>query len=256
MTDSFDATERFGGRAELYAAYRPAYPEEMVAFLIDSFGLHPGDAVADLGSGTGILSEPFLDRGLRVFGVEPNGDMRAVAESRLKAHGEFHSVDGPAEATTLDTASVDLVVVGQAFHWFDPARVCVEIRRILQREGGCALIWNHRFTDATPFQRDYERFLRTWGTDYNSVQETYENMRDIESVLGAEPERRTFKNFQSLDREGLRGRVHSSSYMPAQGDPRSEEMLRALDAVFDRYQREGGVRIDYDTNVYWARILR
>lgn len=255
MTDPFDATSRFGDRAKLYAAYRPAYPEETIAFLVESLSIKPGDVVADLGSGTGILSEPFLKRGLSVYGIEPNPDMRAMAETWLQNRERFYSVEGSAEATTLESASVDLAVAGQAFHWFDPHRTRGELRRIVKKGGACALIWNQRLTDSTPFLKDYDLFLRIWGTDYDRVQATYENLEAIQSVLGPGYGERTFKNFQSLDRDGLRGRLLSSSYVPALNDPRSEDMLRALDELFDRHRQEGHVRIEYDTNLYYARVL-
>lgn len=262
MSDSADATGRFSDRADLYGRYRPSYPPEMVAFLLREAGLRSvfgaqartAHAVADLGSGTGILSEPFLQSGLTVYGVEPNADMRAVAEAKLQTYDAFRSVDGRAEATGLDSSSVDLAVAGQAFHWFNPQETRDELRRILKPGGRCALIWNQRATNTTPFLRDYEKFLRAWGTDYDAVSTTYENPEAIAVVLGTAYARRIFENSQTLDRDGLRGRILSSSYIPAPNHPRADAMLEAASALFHAHQEKGAVQIHYDTQVYLGQV--
>ncbi len=250
MTDKNGAARRFTDRAQFYARHRPSYPEEMFAFLRTEVRLDASRAIADLGSGTGILSLHFLQHGHTVYGVEPNDDMRAAAETALDSYERFRSVNGTAEATGLETSSIDLAVAGQAFHWFDPAKTHAELRRILKPSGRCALIWNERLTDTNPFLIGYEKFLSTWATDYDAVSMTYENPDAIRTVLGAEHSRTVFPNRQLLDRKGLRGRVLSSSYIPPSDDPRSEEMLRALDALFETHQQNGVVQIDYNTNLY------
>ena len=99
----------------------------------------PASSLADVGSGTGILSELFLREGVRVYGVEPNREMREAGERLLSAYENFVSVEGRAEATTLEDASVDFVTPGQAFHWFDPAAARREFMRILKRGGWAVL---------------------------------------------------------------------------------------------------------------------
>src|SRR5260370_25008544 len=84
-------------------------------------GLRPGHVVADVGSGTGLLSELFLKNGNRVYGVEPNEAMRQAGEEYLASFDGFTSVNGSAEATTLDDASVDFVAAGQTFYWVEPS---------------------------------------------------------------------------------------------------------------------------------------
>lgn len=254
MTDTSDATKRFTERAEFYARHRPSYPEEMFVFLRTEVRLEATHVIVDLGSGTGILSEPFLRRGHTVYGVEPNGDMRAAAETALESHHRFQSVNGTAETTGLETSSIDLAVAGQAFHWFDPAKTQTEVRRILRPMGKCALMWNDRLTDTSPFLNDYEKFLSTWGTDYDAVRVTYENPDAIGALLDAEYTRTVFANRQVLDRVGLRGRVLSSSYMPQADDPRSDKMLEALDALFEKHQENSLVQIDYNTNLYLGSV--
>src|SRR5688572_15000399 len=150
---------RFSSRVENYIKFRPGYPKEVIDILKTDCGLTESSKVADIGSGTGILSELFLKNGNRVFGVEPNEPMRTAAERLLSAFPEFVSVDGSAEATRLEAGSMDFVAAGQAFHWFDRDAAKTEFKRILKPEGWVVLIWNERSIDSTPFLREYEKLL-------------------------------------------------------------------------------------------------
>jgi SAM-dependent methyltransferase len=238
-----------------YARHRPSYPGELIGLLREDLGLRPEHVVADVGSGTGILTGMLLANGNRVFAVEPNRAMARAAEERLGGNPRFRSVDGRAEATGLESGQVDLVVAGQAFHWFDPARSRDEFRRILKPEGGVALVWNIRRVDGTPFLRGYEAFLRTWGTDYNEVSSRYRDEGALRVFFGPGGYgTRRFDFRQTFDLAGLRGRLLSSSYTPAAGDPRREAMLAALPALFEAHQQEGQVAFEYDTWVYYGRL--
>ncbi|MBV8308551.1 MAG: class I SAM-dependent methyltransferase, partial [Gammaproteobacteria bacterium] len=132
-------TERFSARADHYRRARPAYPAAALDLLAAHCGLKPGAIVADVGSGTGILTEQLLERGAQVIAVEPNDAMRAAAEEQLGAEARFRSVGASAEATTLPAQSVDLWVAAQAFHWFDAVRARLEALRVLRRGGFAAL---------------------------------------------------------------------------------------------------------------------
>jgi SAM-dependent methyltransferase len=101
-----DPTKRFSNRVENYVKYRPAYPPDLIGLLEAECGLTPASVIADLGSGTGILSEMFLKQGNRVFGVEPNREMRAAGDKLLGEYSKFFSIDATAEATTLVLRSI------------------------------------------------------------------------------------------------------------------------------------------------------
>jgi len=253
MSDSQRSVERFGSRADAYAAARPGYPAALFAFLAAELGMTPGDTAADLGAGTGLFTRHLLDMGLEVVAVEPNDPMRRMADDALSGRAGYRSVDAPAESTGLPGASWDWVVAAQAFHWFDAEAVAREVERLLRPGGRCVLVWNERLVDTTPFLQEYEAFLREWGVDYDAVTASYEHPEAMERVLGRGYESRSFRNAQVLDRAGLEARVLSSSYMPGVHSEAATEMLASLRALFDRHASGGRVRIEYSTNAYWSR---
>jgi SAM-dependent methyltransferase len=252
---SNDPTTRFSSRVSDYAKYRPGYPSAVVSMLEAECGLTPESEVADVGSGTGLLAELFLRHGNRVSGVEPNREMREAGEQLLAAYPNFVSVAGRAEETTLDDASVDFVVAGQAFHWFDPTGARREFARILRPEGWVVIVWNDRRTAGTPFLEDYERLLLEYGTDYKEVSVKYAEESSLAALFApAAPLRRTFDNEQVFDFDGLKGRLASASYTPQPGHPNFEPMIRELEALFRRHERAGRVVVTYDTKVFYGRL--
>ena len=130
-----NATSRFSDRVENYVLYRPGYPPEALQALRDECGLTPNHVIADIASGTGIWTRMLLQNGNKVFGVEPNPEMRKAGERLLAAFPNFTSVAGTAEATTLADQSVDFVTAAQAAHWFDRKRSRREFVRILKPGG-------------------------------------------------------------------------------------------------------------------------
>jgi ubiquinone/menaquinone biosynthesis C-methylase UbiE len=250
-----DAKKRFSNRAEDYARYRPGYPREALELLHTWCGLKPEHAIADIGSGTGLLSKIFLDHGNRVFGVEPNAEMRSAGEEYLRDYRNFTSVAGSAEATTLPAQSIDFVTAAQAFHWFDPQPTRREFQRILKPHGRVVILWNERLLDETAFLCDYEELLRQFGTDYARVHESYPRAEQMLSFFGAnEFTSHTLPNAQEFDFAGLSGRLRSSSYAPAPGHPQFQPMIEELQRIFAAHQKEGVVRMEYRTRVYTGKL--
>jgi SAM-dependent methyltransferase len=255
MSSSSDPTQRFTNRVDHYARYRPSYPQAVLDLLRAECALTSDSVVADVGSGTGILSELFLENGNRVLGIEPNTEMREAAERRLGWHPRFTSVVGTAEATKLDDASVDFVTAGQAFHWFDPEQARAEFARILKPGGSVALVWNLRRKDATPFLAAYERLLEVFRIDRGEVEFWRKSDEMASAFFGPGSfETTRFDNEQVLDLDGLEGRLLSVSYVPAQGEPDSEAMLREAERIFTEHQRGGTVIVEYDTKVYYGQL--
>jgi SAM-dependent methyltransferase len=254
MTAAPDSKGRFSNRVADYVRYRPGYPRGVLELLRDECGLTPESAIADIGSGTGILTKLFLDNGNSVYGIEPNAAMREAGEEFLAAYPKFRSVAATAEATTLSDAGVDLVTAAQAYHWFNPPAARVEFARILRPGGSVAVIWNERKKDLGPFAEQYEQLLRTYGTDYARVSQTYPESRRMTELFGGGFRHRAFPNEQMMDFTALRGRLLSSSYAPAAGDPHHEPMLADLRKIFDSHAASDSVRFEYETHVYYGRL--
>ncbi|MGH9742403.1 MAG: class I SAM-dependent methyltransferase [Candidatus Acidiferrum sp.] len=249
-----DSKQRFSIRVADYLRYRPGYPSGVRDILRAECGLKSGHAIADIGSGTGFLSELFLKNGNRVFGVEPNEAMRQAGEEYLASYDSFTSVDGSAEATTLDDACVNFVAAGQAFHWFDQNAARREFNRILKVEGWVVVIWNERLTDTTPFLSDYESLLRQYGTDYARVKESYPNEQHMRDFFGANAySSHELPNSQDFNFEGLAGRLRSSSFSPTADHPNYAPMMAELQRIFDAYNQDGHVRLEYSTHIYFGR---
>jgi SAM-dependent methyltransferase len=247
-------TARFSSRVENYRRYRPRYPRDVVEVLTQHHGLVPRRVVADIGSGTGILAELFVDYTNLVHAVEPNRPMREAAEKLFVGEALFCSHAGTAENTGLEDASVDFVSAAQSFHWFDPVKCRVEFKRILRREGQVVLIWNDRRTESTPFLRDYEALLQKYGTDYQLVDHKRVTLGVLTKFFGKEPKAYVFPNNQRLDAEGLKGRLLSSSYVPAPTEARHQDMLEEVAGIFSKYRSRGHVTFEYDTRMYVGKL--
>jgi SAM-dependent methyltransferase len=248
MTDS---VHRFDQRVEDYIRWRPDYPDDAIDHVCSVLNLASGSTLADIGSGTGKLSRPFLERGVDIIGVEPNLPMKQAGDLLLEDWKGFSSVQGTAEKTGLPDGSVDGIIAGQAFHWFEPEGCKKEWTRILKVDTGVALIWNSRPLTGTPFMEAYESFLQEWGTDYDAVSEQYEKSADLRLVLGESYQTRSFDNGQELSLEGLKGRICSCSYVPDKGSADREKMVAAIPELFRKHEENGQVNLLYDANVYW-----
>jgi len=247
-------TERFSNRVDNYVKYRPHYPKEIISYLNTEINFNASFAVADIGSGTGILTELFLQNGNPVFAVEPNEAMRLKAEELFGNYKNFTSINGTAENTTIKNNSVDLIVAAQSFHWFDAIKTKEEFKRIAKPNAFAALIWNERQVESD-FEKGYENFLLKYATDYSTV-----NHKNIsEEKIGAffYPGKFTvkaFENNQVFSFEGLKGRLLSSSYIPLENNDRFTLMINELKELFEKYQQKEEVFFNYITKVYSGKI--
>ena len=249
-----NSVDRFSSRVENYAKFRPGYPPGILDVLKSDCGLTKESVIADVGSGTGLLSQVFLKNGNVVFGIEPNQLMRAKANDLLKEYANFRSVAATAETTTLPDGSVDFITAGQAFHWFDREAAKQEFIRILKPKGWVVLVWNARRLDETAFLRDYEGLLLRYSPDYPVVR--HENVDEgIAGFFAPEAMKLvSLENSQRFDFEALKGRLCSSSYAPEPGNSNFELMLRELQDIFNAYNENGVVDFDYDTRIYYGHL--
>ena len=248
--------KRFSARADNYSKFRPSYPENIISFLQSEEVLNKDSIIADIGSGTGILSELFLKNGNLVYGIEPNIDMRGIAEINLKNYQNFHSIDGSAECTNMEENSINIITVGQAFHWFDQVKTRKEFKKILKPEGYVVIIWNNRKRSGSKFLEQYEDLLLTYGTDYKKISNLgidFEQFYEI-GKHSERYKREIFENYQYLDYTGLKGRLLSTSYAPLDDHPKYNNMITDLEQIFNKNNQNGLVRFDYETEVYYGRL--
>lgn len=251
---ALDPTGRFSSRVDDYIRYRPSYPREIIPLLERECGLTAQSTVADIGSGTGFLTKLFLDFGCRVIGVEPNKEMREAGERILAPYRKFTSIDGRAEQTGIADSSVDLLIAGQSFHWFDAAASRVEFRRILRNPPWVALVWNERLV-TSEFLAGYEDLIRRYARDYNKVDHRrIDRDRITDFFEHRNWKLATFPNVQHFDWTGLRGRLDSSSYAPRPGEKNHEPLMAGLKQLYETHQTNGCVDFRYDTNVYYGAL--
>lgn len=249
-----DNYSRFSRVAENYSRYRPHYPHQLVEWLKAECGLSPAQIVADIGSGTGLLTELFLKNGNRVYGVEPNLEMRSAAEHFLRSYPLFTSLAATAEATTLANHSVDMITAGQAFHWFNHELTRQEFLRILIPQGWVVLVWNLERNNGFPFAVAFEQFWRKY-IDPSARFSERKRPDYITTFFGeGNFKEKTLNNYQVCDFEALKGRVLSGSRSPQADDPAYPAMLAELMAIFSQYQEDGTVRLEYNTQIVYGQL--
>ena len=249
--DDAPSTTRFSDRADDYARYRPGYPAAALDAMLA--GLAPCDrlAIADIGAGTGIMSRLLAERGAQVVAVEPNAAMRAAAAP----HPRVRWSDGTAEATRLPAAAHDLIVVAQAFHWFDVAPTLCEFLRVLRRDGRLAVVWNKRSRDDA-FTLGYRSALEAIDGDAPAERSTFDPATVAAASDGAFANHRLVvaSNAHPLTEAELLGRAMSTSTVPRSG-PRHETVLRLLRELHARHRdTDGRATMVYRTEVHlWDR---
>jgi SAM-dependent methyltransferase len=249
-------TGRFTGRAHVYRRYRSRYPREIIPLLQDKCGLTPESIVADIGAGTGMLAELFLENGNAVYAVEPNADMRDACEELTAQYPRLTCIDGTAEETRLPDDSIDLIAVGRAFHWFDHDKCRPEFLRIL-RPGGWVILagLGPRRAKDEPVQRDYQEILNRHGIDYARLYSRYNVKEAVRRFFdGSAIQEAEFPGFEELNYEELEGHTLSLSVTPKPDHPGFPAMQEALKKYFDKYQRDGKLRLPTNCHIYMAQL--
>lgn len=249
-----DSRELFSGKSSSYSRFRPGYPRSLITRLEDMIGMNPLTVVADIGSGTGILSRLFIENGNIVYGVEPNDEMRQLSATSLRAFPEFHAVSGTGEKTGLPGHSIDLVVCGQAFHWLNPDAAREEFRRILVEDGKVALMWNDRVQDENSFNSEYEVICKKYSPKYHSSGSTVMSTDVFGKFFKGSYATLELDNYQELSMEGVLGRYLSASYSIGSGHPDYENLVSSLELAFKKYQNNEKVRLKYTTRVFLGSV--
>lgn len=235
MSDAADrihaaAALGFAAATERYERGRPTYPADAVAYLVDALAIAPGRTVLELGAGTGKFTSLIAATGARIVAVEPVAEMRAALE---RNHPSVEILDATAEAIPLHDATVDAVVVAQAFHWFDADRALREIRRVLRPGERLGLIWNVR--DETPAwsRRLTEIFDRLSGDDAPRYRRGRWRDAFARSDAFTPLERHAFEHVHALDRDGFLDRVLSVSYVAIAPADVQQRVVREVNELLD-----------------------
>ncbi|WP_100486239.1 class I SAM-dependent methyltransferase [Sporolactobacillus pectinivorans] len=248
-------TEKFSGKAAIYAQFRPNYPEALIRDLINEHNLDKSSVIADIGSGTGILTRQLVEHDLRVKAVEPNTDMRHVAESSLGTNPLFTSVAGMAEHTTLQDGSVDLITVAQAFHWFDPETFKEECRRILKKEGQVVLVWNSRIPDASLIQES-EKICEQFCPDFDGFSGGLDHVSSRFKTFfqDGKYQCKTYDHPLYYHLEEFIGRHLSASYAPKEPDLNYLLYIEALTRLFQKYSIDDLITFPNMTRSYSGQV--
>ncbi len=243
-------TTRFSDRVEDYVKYRPHYPKKVIEILSNKIGLDKNSIIADIGSGTGISTGLFINNGNKVYAVEPNKEMREAAELFYSDDKNFISINGAAENTTLQDGSIDIIFCGTAFHWFNRNETKIEFNRILKQNGHIVLVWNVR-KEQDDFQKEYESNLQKI-PEYKDV--SHRNISDKDITEFFSPgvfHKDSLPNFQTLNLDGLKGRIKSSSYCPKEGIE-YENLMQEMDTLFHKFEKNGVIKFEYETIILWC----
>ena len=249
-----DNTNKFNQKANAYTIGRPTYANTFIDMLYSEQGFNSQSIIADIGSGTGILSKQLLDNGSIVYAVEPNNDMRTNAENQLKSYQNFYSVNGTAEHTTLENNSVDFITVAQAFHWFNGVSFKKECKRILKPNGKVFLIWNTRDT-AADINIQQSMIFKKYCPDFVGFSGGIkENDDRIYTFFDNKFVREEFDNPLLYGREKFIQRSLSGSYSLNPKDKNYNEYLKALNDLFDRYSINEVLTIPNKTVAYFGTV--
>ena len=234
----------FDSVADVYERTRPSFPPAAVSFLVERLGIARGSSVLDLGAGTGKLARLLVPTGARVVAVEPLAGMRAKL---AEVAPEVEALDGTAEAIPLADASVDAVVVAQAFHWFRAEEALAEIHRVLRPGRGLALVWNRRDL-RDPLQRAFEEIMDRHRDDTPAqhAEEWREGFRTTDLFTALEL--RSFPHVEEMDADALVGRAASVSFVAALPEHERETVLAEVAAL--AAGRSERFRFPYTTVVY------
>lgn len=242
----------FNGKAKYYDK-RPQYPVEILNIIQESVSLSRNDIIADIGCGPGSLSKHFVEKGYKVYGVEPNCEMLQSAKERFKHNKNFVPIKGFAESTTLSSCSMDLIIVGQAFQWFDCQKTKKEFNRILRKNKNVVLVWNI-FKDDTSFISEYNKLINNHLISNSQLNQKI-NLSQINQFFPSNQLKYysiTTSTEQSIERfiEGF----CSCSFYDGQEHNMNKQILDMIKELCIRESKEGILSYDYETLLFIGSI--
>lgn len=246
MASNEEMSTSFGSAAGTYESGRPDYPTQAVDWMLQPVvGGERSLRVADVGAGTGKLTRAVVELGAEVVAIDP--DAKMLAALREHVHGVPTFV-GSAESLPLPDASVDAVLLGQAWHWVDPAAGSAEVGRVLRSGGVLGVVWNIRDESAAWVRR---------------LTEIMHGSHAEEMLAGGDPpieppfgdvESAQWRWTRPMTRDSLLAMAHSRSYIITATPADRAAIEAGLLELFDEIGAVGDkvVELPYVTRAYRA----
>lgn len=237
------ASRRFAAQARDYDRLRPPYPERVFDDIMEMANLLPGAETIEVGAGTGIATEPLVERGLSVTAIEPAAEMAAVAEAKLGDRAQFfvgRFEDHPARP------SVELIASFNAWHWVDPAVAVDRAAGLICPGGHLALVWTEVVSwGQGPFE---ERLAQVFGSPWEK------RLALVDGAMQPIRDDARFEEFEVRHHQFVR-RLDAATFVAVTktyGGHRTEGQYEAIEEIIND-ELEGEVEKVEDAALYMAR---
>lgn len=249
-----DSARQFSSKAKIYDRYRWGYSPAAIEAIFSIARLSPQVSVADIGSGTGSLSQHLVARAKHVFAVEPNAEMRSVADEALSGNASFHSIAGSSEATRLPDRAVELITVGRAIHWFPPESTRSEFLRISEPGGWLAILGVPCLDE--PLLSAIAK-IKTEANGWDIAAAKAQREKTPLSYYFGHPDFARLKFPATVEETWptFLGRLASLSSAPNPDHPRYANFENASRKVFDQFKDGNLLRLEIASEVFLGQIL-
>lgn len=239
--------DAFENKAEDYANGRPSYPVEVLNKLIE-LGIKETSTIADIGAGTGLLTNLLCQLGCKVYAIEPSMEMLNECRNYCSSNNQLECICAAAEKTNLEDNSVDIITIAQAFHWFDKKRCQIEFKRILKENGYVVTVWNSLEEDSD-FVKEYINIIHNYEIKTTAGNLYFNPDEEKLKFFGQDFMKSYFDNYQTTTLEELISNASSISYTPSKSDDKYNGMVEELTHLFNKYQESGEVTFQYKTEI-------
>ncbi|MGD6966304.1 class I SAM-dependent methyltransferase [Rossellomorea vietnamensis] len=244
----------FNNKTKEYTIGRPSYPIEVLS-TIRELGINEHSSIADIGAGTGLLTNLLGELGCEVLAIEPNEHMLEECEKYCVNNRNIKFINSTAEETALKEDSVDIITIAQAFHWFDKPLCKKEFQRILKEDGHVIILFNEMQLDSQ-LAKEYRSILHEYKVKTNAGISDFDPDKEKFDFFGQDYTKRYYDNWHTLTEEGFVGGALSLSYTPSKLDSSYEEFTAALHHLFSKYQQNEKITFHYKTEVCVCRFTK
>ena len=253
LTSKQDPTWLYSRKALTYAENRPDYAPEALKVFQDLVELPPESAVIDVGSGTGMLTRHLLIYYAKVYALEPNQAMRAIAEREMGDQPGFHSLDTRAETIPLPDESVRLIAVGQAIHWFHPEETLREFQRIAQPKAWL-LLAHIRSMDESLNQAMTKIYTEDNGCLPRKERPPSNQVDNGYYFEEGKYETLQFRHNSKENWERFLGGIASAAYAPNEEHPGFNRFVQVVRQTFDRLSKDNVLTWKIATEISFGHL--